>query len=97
MSRVSNGLVVFALLTALVPTSGFAADCAGSTVSNLGGVNRAWVLSDGGIAAIAKMNINIDGYKRAYHPKNAEAGALIHLCNAGQVFLADCLQRMGWR
>jgi hypothetical protein len=89
MSRISTGLVTCALASALAPSSATAADCAGAANSGLGGVDRAWVLSDGGIAAFAKMNINIDGYRRAYHPKNADAGALIHLCNAGKVFLAD--------
>jgi hypothetical protein len=89
MDRLSFALVTCVLATALPPSSATAADCAGNAVSGLGGVNRAWVLSDGGIAAFAKMNINIDGYKRAYHPKNAAAGALIHLCNAGKVHLAD--------
>ncbi|WP_228255755.1 hypothetical protein [Pollutimonas thiosulfatoxidans] len=89
MSRISTGLILCVLAAALVPSSGVAADCAGTIISALGGVNRAWVLSDGGIAAFAKMNINIDGYKRAYHPKNADAGALIHLCNAGKVYLPD--------
>ncbi|WP_200962526.1 hypothetical protein [Bosea sp. Root381] len=35
------------------------------------------------------MNINIDGYGKAYHPANAQAGALIHLCNAGEVHLPN--------
>jgi hypothetical protein len=69
--------------------SALAADCAGTIVLGLGGVSKAWVLSDGGIAAFSKLNINIDGYGKAYHTRNAEAGALIHLCNAGQVFLPD--------
>ncbi|NDP62942.1 MAG: hypothetical protein GZ092_09900 [Polaromonas sp.] len=66
-----------------------AAECDGSLASNLGGLRRAWLLSDGGVAAFAKLNINIDGYARAYHPRNAEAGSLIHLCNAGRVYLLD--------
>ncbi|CAB3722493.1 hypothetical protein [Achromobacter piechaudii] len=89
MDRFSFATVTCALATALSPISATSADCAGNAVSGLGGVSRAWVMSDGGIAAFAKMNINIDGYNRAYHPQNAAGGALIHLCNAGKVYLAD--------
>lgn len=66
-----------------------AKDCAGAELRNVGGVARAWKLADGGIAAYSKMNINIDGYARAYHPKNASAGALLHLCNAGRPYAPD--------
>lgn len=75
------------LATLLVPA--LAADCDGTLALGLGGVRRTWQLTDGGIAAFAKLNINIDGYAHAYHPRNAEAGALIHLCNAGRVYLPD--------
>ena len=63
--------------------------CAGSPVSAIRGIDGARVLSDGSIVGRAKVNINIDGYGKAYHPDNAAAGALIHLCNAGEVFLPD--------
>lgn len=66
-----------------------AKDCAGAELRNVGGVARAWKLADGGIAAYSKMNINIDGYARAYHPQNASAGALLHLCNAGRPYAPD--------
>ena len=46
-------------------------------------------IDGGGVATRAKMNVNIDGSGRAYAKTNAEAGALIHLCNAGEVFLPD--------
>lgn len=59
--------------------------CAGTPLGKLGGARAAWKLADGGIAAFAKLNINIDGYGRAYHMNN-EKGALIHLCNAGRVY-----------
>ena len=64
------------------------ATCAGASLGQLGGAGKAWKLDDGGIAAFAKMNINIDGYGRAYHMKNG-AGSLIHLCNAGRVVKPD--------
>jgi len=63
--------------------------CDGTPLSGVAGWDAGWKLSDGGYAGFAKMNVNIDGYSRAYHPKNAAAGALIHLCNAGRVHLAD--------
>lgn len=66
-----------------------AAECGGTPLAGVGGVPRAWKLDSGGVAAFAKMNINIDGYAKAYHPDNAGAGALIHLCNAGRVVLPD--------
>ena len=65
-----------------------APDCAGTILGQIGGVKQAWKLSDGGIAAFAKLNINIDGYGRAYHIKNAP-GYLISLCNAGRVHKPD--------
>lgn len=63
--------------------------CAGKPEHNVGGVRNAWALEDGGLAAFAKMNINLDGYSRAYHPKNIAGGAVVHLCNAGTVYLPD--------
>lgn len=81
--------IFIAMLPGLLATPALAADCDGALASGLGGVRRAWQLTDGGIAAFAKLNINIDGYARAYHPRNAQAGALIHLCNAGRVHLPD--------
>ena len=43
------------------------------------------------------MNVNIDGSGRAYAKTNAAAGALIHLCNAGEVFLPDGSSYQGSR
>jgi len=50
---------------------------------------KALRLSDGGIAAFSGMNINIDGYARAYHPRNADGGAALHLCVGARVWLPD--------
>ena len=66
-----------------------AQSCAGKPVSGIGGIKSSWALNDGGIAAFAKMNVNLDGYGHAYHPRNFEGGALLHLCNAGKVYLPD--------
>jgi hypothetical protein len=63
--------------------------CAGKPLHDVGGVKNSWALDDGGVAAFAKMNINLDGYGRAYSPKNYDGGALLHLCNAGKVYLPD--------
>lgn len=46
-------------------------------------------LDGGGFASLGKMNIDIDGYGRAYHPDNYKASALLHLCNAGRVYRPD--------
>lgn len=61
--------------------------CAGSPVTGVAGWSPGWKLADGSLAGFAKMNVNIDGYGRAYHRNNATGGALIHLCNAGRVHL----------
>lgn len=63
--------------------------CEGSPVAGIPGWTSGWKLTTGGYGGFAKLNINIDGYGRAYHRKNAEAGALIHLCNAGRVYLPN--------
>jgi len=76
-------------LAPIVLPSAAAQGCSGKTLLGVGGVKNAWALDGGGIAAFAKMNINLDGYGRAYNPKNYEAGALLHLCNAGKVYLPD--------
>jgi hypothetical protein len=54
-------------------------------------------IEGGGVATRAKMNVNIDGSGRAYARTNAAAGALIHLCNAGEVFLPDGSSYQGSR
>lgn len=67
-----------------------AQDCSGQVRSGIGRNSQAGLfLADGSVAMRARMNINIDGSGRAYHPNNAAAGALIHLCNAGEVHLPD--------
>jgi hypothetical protein len=82
--------VMAATALALMSLQGAAAQiCAGKLEHGVGGVSNSWALDGGGIAAFAKMNINLDGYARAYHPKNSEGGALLHLCNAGKVYLPD--------
>lgn len=63
--------------------------CPISGIMIIKGSNESKLLSDGSVIATGKININIDGYARSYHPKNADAGALIHLCNAGQIFLPN--------
>jgi len=72
-------------------TAAAADHCAGTVLPGVGGKKvQAWQLADGGgIAAYSGMNINIDGYGRAYHPRNREAGAVLHLCVGGRVWLPD--------
>ncbi len=83
-----NAGLICGWLLSVAPMAG-AADCSGTPVSGVLGWKPGWKLADGGLAGFAKMNINIDGFGRAYHAKNAAAGALIHLCNAGRVYLPD--------
>lgn len=64
--------------------------CSGVPLPGVGGKNvKAWKLSDGGIAAFSGMNVNIDGYGKAYHPRNREAGAVLHLCVGARIWLPD--------
>ncbi len=58
-------------------------------VLNRIGSQKAIALTTGGVAALAKMNINIDGSGVAYNQANAAGGGLIHLCNAGKIYLPD--------
>ncbi|WP_159983302.1 MULTISPECIES: hypothetical protein [unclassified Novosphingobium] len=76
-------------LLAPLPSISASSTCAGTNLTGIPGNGKTLILSDGSLAGKAKVNINIDGYGRAYHPQNAAAGALIHLCNAGQVHLPD--------
>jgi len=69
--------------------SAAAQSCAGKPLRGVGVVKNSWALDNGGVAAFAKMNIDLDGYGRAYSPKNYDGGALLHLCNAGKVYLPD--------
>ncbi|WP_075583326.1 glycoside hydrolase family 75 protein [Caballeronia sordidicola] len=77
-------LAVF-VLWATTPAS--AVNCLGRLKEKLGGTALSMALDDGGLMAFAKMNINIDGSGKAYHRQNRSAGVLIHLCNAGDVYL----------
>jgi len=58
-------------------------------IDGIKGLSGARQLDDGTLLGFAKGNVNIDGYGRAYHPQNAAVGALIHLCNAGKVYLPN--------
>ncbi|MDO3441509.1 hypothetical protein [Agrobacterium sp. V1] len=85
--KILSAMVVF---TAAVFASSYAvaqSKCEGKTTRDIKGLSSAKILNDNGVVGYSKVNINIDGYGKAYHPKNATAGALIHLCNAGQVYL----------
>ncbi|TBZ22539.1 hypothetical protein [Rhizobium leguminosarum] len=83
-----SAFVVFAFL--LMPHNAMASSsCGGSSIEGIKGLKDAVVLKDKTILGYSKIHINIDGYGKAYHPKNADAGALIHLCNAGEVNLPD--------
>lgn len=82
--------VLFAALCAASAALQAAAACDATPQAGLGGRGvQAWQLADGGVVAWSAMHINIDGYGRAYHRKNREAGAVLHLCVGGEVFLPD--------
>lgn len=72
-----------------VATMAQAQTCTGSKIDGIRGLSGARQLDDGTLLGLAKANVNIDGYGRAYHPQNAAVGALIHLCNAGKVHLPN--------
>ncbi|WP_370339729.1 hypothetical protein [Parvularcula marina] len=61
--------------------------CRGEEV--IRGRQRLAELSDGSLVTMAPMQVNADGAPNAYHPDNAEGGAILHLCNAGKVYLPD--------
>ncbi|MDZ7652167.1 MAG: hypothetical protein U5L03_06170 [Burkholderiaceae bacterium] len=66
------------------------AECTVKPLPRVGGKGvNAHQLGDGSIMAFSGMNINIDGYGRAYHPQNRKAGAVLHLCVGGKVWLPD--------
>jgi hypothetical protein len=83
------GFVLSVLGVTASPLAAHANSCAGVPLNGIRGLASARLLQDGTILGRARMNINIDGYGKAYHPANAQAGALIHLCNAGEVHLAN--------
>lgn len=84
--RTWQALIVIA---AALSGAAHAAECSGTINIKLSPKSGVFELADGSIARYGKMNINIDGSARAYHPKNKAGGALIHLCNGGEVFLPD--------
>jgi hypothetical protein len=78
------------LCAAAAPLAAQPAGCAATPAAGLGGAGvQAWHLEGGGFAAWSGMHINIDGYGRAYHRRNRQAGAVLHLCVGGEVFLPD--------
>ena len=67
-----------------------AAACGTASLPGVGGKHvKSWRLTDGSVAAFSGMNINIDGYAKAYHPNNREAGAVLHLCVGARIWLPD--------
>ncbi|WOI54749.1 hypothetical protein [Parvularcula sp. LCG005] len=61
--------------------------CEGEVVER--GGQTLMALEGGSLITMAPMAINVDGSGKAYHPDNAAGGAILHLCNAGQVYLPD--------
>lgn len=82
--------VLLAALSVAAASVHAAPACEATAQPGLGGQGvQAWKLADGGHAAWSAMHINIDGYGRAYHRLNRQAGAVLHLCVGGEVFLPD--------
>jgi hypothetical protein len=94
--RPARHALLSALLVLSATTALASSDCSGTPQASVGGSGvAAWKLAGGGFAAWSAMNINIDGYGRAYHRKNREAGAVLHLCVGGEVFLPDGTRYQG--
>ncbi len=93
MYRCRQPWVTGVLLAALCAASAAlhaASACEATKQADVGGKGvQAWKLAEGGYAAWSAMHINIDGYGRAYHRKNRQAGAVLHLCVGGEVLLSD--------
>lgn len=88
--RVGAQVLVLSLAAACSAWAAEGSACQGTAVPGVGGKNvKAVRLPDGAIAAYSGMNINIDGYARAYHPRNREGGAVLHLCVGARVWLPD--------
>ena len=84
---VSAGFLAYVLGQACAAETAASA-CEGKLVENWQNVPKVWKMQ-AGFATYAKVNINIDGYGRAYHRDNYKTDAVIHLCNAGEVILPD--------
>src|SRR5271157_4676888 len=82
----SIAIVVLALAQMFLQSAA-AQSCAGKPLQGVEGAKNSWALDTGGVAAFSKMNVNLDGYGHAYSPTNYAGGALLHLCNAGKVYL----------
>lgn len=93
MYRCRQPWVTGVLLAALCAASAAlhaASACEATKQADVGGKGvQAWKLAEGGYAAWSAMHINIDGYGRAYHRNNRQAGAVLHLCVGGEVLLSD--------
>ena len=86
-----HALALTLLLGSAVATAATdAAACGTAPLPGVGGKHvKSWRLTDGSVAAFSGMNINIDGYAKAYHPNNREAGAVLHLCVGARIWLPD--------
>jgi hypothetical protein len=78
-----SGLFCGALMAEEAPSQ-----CLGKVMPQWQNMSSVWKMPEG-FAVYAKMNVNIDGYGRAYHRQNYQTDAVIHLCNAGEVVLPD--------
>jgi hypothetical protein len=81
------GLCV-SLLCSAVAAAEMPSQCEGKIVEKWNNLPKVLQMQEG-LAAYGKANVNVDGYGRAYHRKNYATDAVIHLCNAGKVYLPD--------
>ena len=80
-------ILAFAFIGVSLTSPVNAEDCKGEV--EVRGNQSVLALSDNSIATFSRMSVNVDGSGRAYHPDGYSSGAIIHLCNAGQVYLPD--------
>ena len=77
------GVVVAIIFVATGHVDGQACD-GKRHVLNYGGTSQnAFLMDDGSLATRARVAVNADGMKRAYHRDDIAGGGLISLCNAG--------------
>jgi hypothetical protein len=88
MIRTSLAAGLSCLSVAHAQDAGTQTQACDGALASIGG-QKVIALETGGVAALARMNINIDGSGVAYNKANASGGGLIHLCNAGKVYLPD--------
>jgi Fungal chitosanase of glycosyl hydrolase group 75 len=92
MERIgSRKLLALGSLLALMPLNYAVSEptCSGTEVEIGTKKQTGRILEDGTIAVRARMRSNGDSMENAYHENNIVGGAILHICNAGEVFLPN--------